>query len=282
MAKLKGKRVLVTGAAHGIGRRLCECLAKDGCTLVITDLDAGALSTAASELSAHGVSVHTYPMDVSDRAAVEKMAADVGVRLGGLDILVNNAGIGHNGEIVETSIEKWEQLMAVNFWGPMYHVYAFLPMMVRQGSGHIVNVSSGQAFYRVPTWGPYATIKCALGAFSELLALELKKFDVKVTTVYPYMVSTGFYKEVKGETLGTRLSMKLLPFYSQSPRKVARIIHKAIRKQKSVEMVSLINNLGYFSRLLPPLSNLMSNMSLLFLGKDADVLRREAGMFQDN
>ncbi|MFH2100268.1 MAG: SDR family oxidoreductase, partial [Pseudomonadota bacterium] len=197
MADMKGKRVLITGAAHGIGRSLCDQFAKEGCILVMTDITAEALEKAADELRTGGIKVHSFVVDVSKQTQVEKLAADVVKELGGLDILINNAGIGHNGEIVETPLATWKKLMDVNFWGPLYHIYAFLPHMIRQGSGQIVNVSSGQAFFRLPTWGPYAIIKLALGAFSELLRIELRKFGIQVTTVYPYMVNTGFYKDVE-------------------------------------------------------------------------------------
>ena len=277
MASLQGKKVLITGAANGIGRSMAGYFAKAGSTLILTDLDGRALEETADELRQDGARIYTYALDVSNPEEVNKMAVQV-IANPGIDILINNAGIGHNGEIIETPMTKWKALMDVNFWGPLYHVYAFMPQMIKQGSGHIVNVSSGQAFFRLPTWGPYATIKLALGGFSELLRVEARKFNVKVTTVYPFMVNTGFYKDIGGETLGTKLSMKLLPFYSMKPEKVAKIIFKAVKKEKPVEMVSMINDLGYITRLLPPVTNMVSAASLLFLGKDPAVLRQEQGI----
>lgn len=277
MPSLQGKRVLITGAANGIGRSMAGYFAKAGSTLILTDMDGQALEETADKLRQEGARIYTYVVDVSKSEEVNKMAEQV-IAHPGIDILINNAGIGHNGEIIETPLAKWKALMDVNFYGPLYHVYAFMPQMIKQGGGHIVNVSSGQAFFRLPTWGPYATIKLALGGFSELLRVEAKKFGIKVTTVYPFMVNTGFYKEIDGETFGTKLSMKLLPFYSMKPEKVAKIIFKAVKKEKPVEMVSMFNDLGYITRLLPPVSNMVSAASLLFLGKDADVLRREQGI----
>lgn len=277
MASLKGKRVLITGAGNGIGRAMAGYFAEEGCTLILTDIDGQALESAADKLRQKGARIYTHEVDVSKSGQVNKMAERV-IRNPGIDILINNAGIGHTGEFVETPVSKWKKLMDVNFWGPLYNVYAFMPEMIRQGSGHIVNVSSGQAFFRLPTWGPYATIKLALGGFSELLRVEAKKFNIKVTTVYPFMVNTGFYGDIEGETFGTKMSMKLLPFYSMSPEKVGKIIFKAVKKQKAVEMVSVFNDLGYVTRLLPPLSNLVSAASLLFLGKNPETLRQEQGI----
>jgi NAD(P)-dependent dehydrogenase (short-subunit alcohol dehydrogenase family) len=274
MAKsLKGKRVLLTGGANGIGLCLARLLVKDGARLIISDIDAGALERARAQLAGELGEVFDYAVDVSDRAAVETMADWVKEQFGGLDILINNAGIGHSGEFIETPLEKWKKLMDVNFWGPLYHVYAFLPQLIESSEGQIVNVSSGQAFFRLPTWGPYAVIKLALGGFSELLRFEMRKFNVAVTTVYPFMVNTGFYKDIEGETLGAKLSMKLMPYYSMSPDRVARIMFKAIKKKKAVEMVSALNDFAYYARAVPKMSDLISFASLLVLGKSVDELK---------
>lgn len=275
MANMKGKRVLITGGANGIGREMAEMFADEGCVLVLTDLDQAALDSVSAELSAKGAKVLCYQVDISKKSQVDKMAKSVISELGGLDILINNAGIGHNGEFVETPVATWQKLMDVNFWGQLYHVYAFLPHMIKAGSGHIVTVSSGQAFFRLPTWGPYTVIKLAEGAFSEMLGVELRKFGLKVTTIYPFMINTGFYKDIEGETLGAKLSMKLLPLYSMKPETVAKIIVRAVKKQKKIEMVSFLNHVGFAYRALPPVSGVVSRLALRFLGKDCETLREE-------
>lgn len=275
MQNLRGKKVLITGAACGIGRSLAELFANAGSELILTDFNEVALKEACQQLESKNVTVHKYVVDISKREQVENMAADILENLGNIDILINNAGIGHNGEIIETSLDTWKKLMDVNFWGALYHIYAFLPSMIKAKKGHIVNVSSGQAFFRLPTWGPYAIIKLAMGSMSELLRIELSKFKIKVTTVYPFMVNTGFYGDIEGETLGTKISMKLLPYYSMKPEKVANIIFNAVKKEKPLEMVSIINDIGALSRSIAPVSNLISNISLRFLGKDCNDLERE-------
>ena len=274
MAKLNGKRVLITGGASGIGFKMADLFADAGCEVIISDLNQDALDSAVDILQAKGPA-YSFLVDVSNREQVQSMAEEVLNNIGKVDILINNAGIPHTGEIVETSIDTWEKLMGVNFWGALYNIYAFLPSMIEAQDGHIVNVSSGQAFFRLPTWGPYATTKLALGGLSELMDVELDKFNIKVTTVYPFMINTGFYDEVEGDTWGSRLSMKLLPYYSMSPEQVAQIIFKAVKKQKSVEMVSLVNNFGTLSRAVSPLSYLISKSSLLFLGKKPEELKDE-------
>lgn len=267
MSRLRGKRVLVTGGAAGIGLCLASNLAEAGAELIVTDINGEALDLAVARLEALGARVHSRRMDVSDRQAVDDLAQWVEDDLGGLDVLVNNAGVGHTGEIAETGLATWQKLVDVNFWGPLYHVYAFLPAMIRRRRGHIVNVSSGQAFFQLPTWGPYAAVKAALGIFSEVLRYEVRKHGVAVTTVYPFMVDTGFYADIEGETWGQQLSMKLVPYYSMKPEKVGRIIFKAIERRRPLEMVSPLNDLAKLMRSLPGAPTVVGMLTMLFLGK---------------
>jgi len=269
MKKFSGKRVLITGGAQGIGLCTAREFALAGAELVLTDINADALETAHGELADTGATIHTRVVDVSKRDQVDEMAAWIIDDLGGLDVLINNAGIGHMGELAETSLDTWEKLVQVNLLGPLYHVYAFLPHFKAKRSGHIVNVSSGQAFFRLPTWGAYASIKAALGAFSEILHYELKKYRIKVTTVYPFMVNTGFYDEMDGDTWGSRMAMKLVPYYSQTPKRVGRIIFKAVKRGKKLEMVNVINDVAFYSQVIPFANGVIARSSDLLLSKSA-------------
>jgi len=265
MSAIEGKRVLITGSAKGIGLCTAKEFARAGCVLVLTDIDKEALERAALEVERLGARVLQRVVDVSSRKAVEEMAGWVEEELGGLDILINNAGIGHHAEMADTPIQTWKKLININFMGPLYNIYAFLPRMIERESGHIVNVSSGQAFFRLPTWGAYASIKAALGAMSEILHFELRKYGICVTTVYPFMVNTGFYDKVEAKTFGSRMSMKLLPYYSSTPEKVGRIIFDAVKRRKKVEKVSIINDIGFYARIVPFANSLIARTSNFFL-----------------
>lgn len=270
MAKMKGKTVLITGGAAGIGLCTAENFAKAGSKLILTDLNPDALEAAKAKLGAYGIPVATYQVDVSDREQVEAMAADIEAKHGGIDILINNAGIGYSGELADTTLDTWRKLVDVNFWGPLYHIYAFLPALKKRGGGRIVNVSSGQAFLQLPTWGAYSAIKAALGVFSEVLHWELRSHKIAVTTVYPYMVNTGFYNGVEGDTFAGKLVMKLLPLYSQSPETVGRIIYNATRKGTRVETVSVFNSLFKVARFVTPVGNTVSFVANHFLSKSPE------------
>jgi NAD(P)-dependent dehydrogenase (short-subunit alcohol dehydrogenase family) len=260
------KRVLITGAASGIGLCTAKEFAKAGGQLIITDINAEGLANAQRELSVYGVEVASRVVDVTQRDRVEDLADWVIHTLGGLDVLINNAGIGYQGELADTSIETWSRLLGVNLLGPLYHVYAFLPHFKQKRSGHIVNISSGQAYFRLPTWGAYASIKAALGIVSEILHYELRSQNIKVTTVYPFMVNTPFYDDIQAETWGSRLAMKLIPFYSMRPERVGRIIFKAVKRQARVERVSRLNDLGLYARSFPYAGDLIAMTSTLLLG----------------
>lgn len=251
MRSYKDKTVLITGAAAGIGFCTAQEFAKDGASLILTDINEEALETAAQKLRETGAEVHTYVNDVTDRADVQRVAGEVLEKFGGLDVLINNAGIGLSKELKDTTFEDWQRLLAINMWGPLNFVYAFLPSMLQRQSGQITNVSSGQAFFRMPTWGAYSAVKLCVACFSEVLYYELFEYGIRVTTVYPYMVNTGFYDDVQGESFGTKMAMKLLPYYSQTPEKVGKIIFKAVKKKKRVEMVSLMNRIGNLKNFVP-------------------------------
>lgn len=261
------KTVLVTGAARGIGAATAFEFGRAGYTLLLSDRDDAALGATIARLRDAGLEAHPFVMDVSDKGQVDALASQVLARFGFLDVLVNNAGIGHSSALADTSLETWERLFAVDFWGPLYHVYAFLPSMLARRAGHIVNVSSGQAFFRLPTWGAYAVTKLALGAFSELLRFELARSGVRISTIYPFVVTTGFYDGVESSTLAGRISIRLMPYYADTPAHVARLIVSAVQKNKPVDRVNVLNTVGYYSRLIPPVSNALSRVSTWLLAK---------------
>lgn len=264
------KKVLITGAASGIGFQLARRFASAGSVVVMVDNNKEQLNKSvrkiAREFAPYTIIYH-YMCDVSYPHDVMKLKKYVEDRLENIDILINNAGIAFNRELADTTNKDWRKLLKVNLLGSIYTINEFLSEMKERKSGHIVNVSSGQAFFRLPTWGAYAVSKVALGAMSELLSFELAKYGVNVTTVYPFMVNTPFYNETKGDTFVARMSMKLLPFYSDSPEKVASKIFDAICDKKRVEMVNPINYLGFIMRSLPPVASSITWLVNKFLAK---------------
>jgi NAD(P)-dependent dehydrogenase (short-subunit alcohol dehydrogenase family) len=271
---MEGKVVLITGVGAGIGLTTAREFGRAGSKLILTDINEESLKKAADSLKQDGIEVHTYTVDVSNKKQVEAMASDVIKNFGRVDVLINNAGIGHTGEFITTDYHTWERLFDVNFWGPMYHIYAFLPHMIKRGDGHIVNVSTGQVYFRMPTWGVYATSKLALGAFSEILHYELRDFGITVTTAYPFMIrGTEFYKDMKPASWGFRMFMKYLLFYSSTPEAVGKKIYKAVIKKKRTERIHYANWIGkYIYSNIPFIYNTFSRMSYQVLGRPPEQL----------
>ncbi|MCH2045491.1 MAG: SDR family oxidoreductase [Saprospiraceae bacterium] len=273
--KFEGKYVLITGAAQGIGFHTAMQFAKAGANLILADINKEKLEAATEQLSNLSIDVLMYEVNVADKDEVQGMAKDIIEKIGRLDILINNAGVGYHGEMEDMTLSEWKRLIDVNLWGPLYHIYAFLPLMKKQGFGQIVNISSGQSFFRLPTWGAYASVKLALGVISEVLHYELKSYNIRLTTVYPYMVNTGFYNDVKTQGIGARLSMMLLPLYAQKPERVAKIIFRATQRKKRVEMVNILNSFAKYARSIAPVAHFMDTTTNFLLGKRKKKVIRE-------
>lgn len=258
--KVEGKRVLITGAARGIGSCLVAEFAKRGCDLILVDKDLLELEERVIKISSiyKNIDVHYFDIDISKTDRLETLQKNLINRDLLPEILVNNAGIGHQGNLIDLSMNDWDRLIDVNLKAPIAMTKIFLPTMKRKyASPCIVNVASGQAFFKLPTWGAYTTTKVALAAFSELLSIE-ELMNVQVLTVYPFMVDTGFYDVVKknASSFGSKMAMKLIPYYSNKPETVAKKIVRAIEKDKMVEMVHPINWVGYYLDTLPFVGNI--------------------------
>jgi len=240
------KNVLITGAAGGIGKCLAFEFGRAGYDLTLIDKDWGHLQNIVRDLEKENISVIGYDRDITYYNSVIFLKCP--------NILINNAGIPYNGAIKNMTIEDFKKLVEVNLIAPVRFMIYFLPKM--KDGGYIVNISSGQAFFRLPSWGAYSAIKAAFGIISELLSYELDK--VKVITIYPFMVNTPFYYNISGDTLMSKLAMKFLPLYSDSPEKVAKKIFNAIEKGKRIEYINPINFLGIAIRAFPPIANMFT------------------------
>jgi NAD(P)-dependent dehydrogenase (short-subunit alcohol dehydrogenase family) len=191
---------VVTGAASGIGRALAARLAQEGASLAIADIKAAELDETAHGLKSKGGSsakVTTHIVDVSDKGRVAEFAREVVEAHGRAHLLINNAGVGLFGMAEQLSIEDIEWLMGVNFWGVIYGVKHFLPILRRQPEGHIVNISSIFGIVGPVGHSAYAASKFAVRGFTEALRHELAGGSVKVSVVHPGGVRTNIAKDAR-------------------------------------------------------------------------------------
>jgi len=251
---LNGKLVLLTGAASGIGKETVLLLARERCNFVLADIDEMGLRAIEQEVKSLGCQVFTKVVDVTNMDEINALHVEVADRVGTIDILVNNAGIGYNGDLRHTSEADWKRLFAINFYSALYMINTFLPEMIKKGGGQIVNISTGQVFYPVPTWGAYAASKAALATYSECLAWELAPFKIRVTTVYPGLIRTPFYSDVHATRFGQRLVLWYINALGSKPQTMARKIVAGIKKRRRRVVQSALNWATYIGRRPAPLA----------------------------
>ncbi len=217
----KNKVVVITGASSGIGEASAIQFAKKGANIVLVARREEKLLAVKKKISNFNVKTQICICDVSQKLQVKQMAKTVLDKFGRIDILVNNAGFAIYGTISDLSIEEIESQMETNYFGMVYCIKNFLPIMLEQNSGHIVNVASVAASFGLPGIASYCASKFAMLGFSEGLQHELQNTGVRVTVVSPIMVRTNFFDHPSFETMPKHSPTSL------SPEKVAKAVVKA-------------------------------------------------------
>jgi NADP-dependent 3-hydroxy acid dehydrogenase YdfG len=190
----RGQVAVVTGAASGLGLALAHGCAARGLDVVLADIETGPLQTAVTAVEAHGVTAMGLPTDVTDMGQMEDLAAATLDRFGRVDMICNNAGVSALGPYMwETPDADWQWVLSVNLGGVINGVRAFVPHLVAQNSGHIVNVASMAAVTVTTRHTPYIASKFAVAGISEALRAELGRAasNVAVTVVFPGTMNTN-------------------------------------------------------------------------------------------
>jgi NAD(P)-dependent dehydrogenase (short-subunit alcohol dehydrogenase family) len=190
MAFLREGVAVVTGAGSGIGRALARLLSAAGSALALADIDERGLVETADTLSRKGAAVSTHVVDVADEAGVSAFAEDVKSKHGRVTLLINNAGVALHGTFEEISLDDLRWLMGINFWGTVYGVKYFLPILKQQPRGHIVNLSSVFGMVAPAGQTAYSSSKFAVRGFTEALRHELEGSSVFVSCVHPGGIRT--------------------------------------------------------------------------------------------
>ncbi|NML44701.1 SDR family oxidoreductase [Ramlibacter sp. G-1-2-2] len=188
---LAARRILVTGAARGLGLSFAQALCAHGARVVLADLRAELLQASVAQLKAQGHDVHGVPVDVSDPASITGCVAQAVEMLGGLDGLVNNAAITDSGgkTVDELDIETWDRVMDVNVRGTWLVTRACRPHLARSGRGAIVNLASDTALWGAPRLLAYVASKGAVIAMTRTLARELGADAITVNAIAPGLVN---------------------------------------------------------------------------------------------
>jgi NAD(P)-dependent dehydrogenase (short-subunit alcohol dehydrogenase family) len=193
MKDLTEKTAVITGGASGIGLALAKRLSQEGTRLVLADVDQKALDAAVEDLRAEGATVLGVRTDVSDEESVLALAMQARDAFGPVHLLFNNAGVGPGGISWEVPNNVWNWVLDVNLWGVIHGIRAFVPDMISQGEGHVINTSSVAGLRGSPGMGAYAASKHAVIGLSQSLHLdlELAQSDVKVSVLCPGFTQTN-------------------------------------------------------------------------------------------
>lgn len=253
MKQLRGRVAAVTGAASGIGRATAESLAQEGCALALIDLDEARLKEVSAVIEGLGGRATCHIADVSDAERMQALPDEIAAAHGGINILVNNAGVSVLKSFEEHSLEDFQWLVGVNFWGVVHGCKFFLPHLRKADEAHIVNISSMFGFVGVPGQSSYCATKFAVRGFSESLWAELRDTSVGVTSIHPGGISTGITRTVRVNNEQARKQLQeSFDKYGHPPEDVARAIVKGIRKNKLRVIVGIEAYVtDWIKRLLP-------------------------------
>jgi len=240
MDDLRGKVAVVTGAASGIGFALSERFAAEGMGVVMADVEQAALSEAAEMLRTKGADVLSVLTDVSKADQVEALAARAEEQFGAVHVVCNNAGVaGGGGPSWETALADWEWTLGVNLWGVIHGVRTFLPRMIAQGEGHMVNTASLAGLYTGGIGGPYSVSKYGVVALSEslYLSLQLQAPSIGISVLCPGWVNTRIGESDRNRPGGVDVSLKVDPMAQKARKGLLRVLEAGMAPAQVAEKV---------------------------------------------
>ncbi len=245
---LRDAVVVITGASSGIGRECALQFARQGARLVLAARREDRLRFLAQEISPNAPLI--LPLDLSVPSNAESLVEQAAAHFGRIDILVNNAGYTQVDRFETMTPEDLRRLLEVNFFSPALAIHAVIPVMRRQRSGHIINVSSVIGRRGIPLYSTYCAAKGALSRLTESLRVELAGSGIDVSLISPGMTKTEFTQAAQS---AQALNAKL-PQGGMSAAKVARaIVRTAEHPRREVVLTASGRALIWISRLSPPL-----------------------------
>lgn len=253
LKSVSGKKVLITGAASGIGRATALAAARAGAAVVLTDIDAAGLDDAVRAIGAAGGKVLTARvLDISDYEAVKAFATEVFDGHGSLDVVMNVAGVSAWGTVENLEHRHWRRMIDVNLMGPIHIIENFVPPMVAAGrGGALVNVSSAAGLLAFPWHAAYSASKFGVRGLSEVLRFDLERHGITVHLVVPGAVNTPLVETV--EIAGVdrddpriQRYFKRFQRHAVAPERVAELILRGIERNRFLIHTSFDVRFGYW------------------------------------
>lgn len=259
--RLAGKVALVTGGASGIGAALAAQLVAEGAEVWIADRQYEAASKLLARLAGAPGESHAIELDVRDYASFERVVAEIELHSGRIDYLFNNAGIGVAGEIDAYDLSDWDDVFDVNLRGVAHGIQAVYPIMMAQGSGHIVNTASMAGLVTSTGQGSYAATKHAVVALSKTLRLEAERHGVAVSVLCPGVIRTPILtggKYGRFDKAGTSDEQLLQAWERMRPMEpddfARRALQAVLRNRAVIVYPGWWKALWYLERLSPALT----------------------------
>lgn len=247
-----GKVVVVTGAAGGLGRALCERFAAVGAHVAMLDLDGGAVRRACEQLTAAGnARAIGIACDVTDEAACKRAMQAVKDAFGGIDVLINNAGIAHRSLLSDTGAAVLRRVMEVNFFGAVHCTQAALPA-IRRRRGQIVAISSIAGFSPLYGRTGYSASKHALHGFFDSLRSEVEDDGVDVSIVCPAFIATGIERAALGGDGGPATLPRNAVGGEMRPDEMAHRIYTAISRRRRLVLPTFLARAAWWTSRLAP------------------------------
>ena len=249
---------VITGAASGIGRALAVRLAEEKIAgIAISDVNENGLNETAEMIKKLDVPVSAHVVDVSKLEEVERFKNEVLARHNRITHLINNAGVGLLGTFEHISLEDFEWLMSINFWGVVYGCKTFLPVLREQERAHIINLSSVFGFIAPPEQTAYCASKFAVRGFTESLRHELAETNVRVSSVHPGGIKTNIARNSRlGEKTPEEYKEQGAKFFDQvaqtSADRAADVIVKGIKSENPRILIGKdAHAISYIHRIFP-------------------------------
>ena len=254
MAVYTDKVAIITGGASGIGAALGRELAKRGAVVVLADVNAAGAAEVADSIRTAGGRAQAAGIDVTDAGAVAGMVNRVKSEHGRIDFMFNNAGVAMSGEMRHLTLANWNRVVDINLRGVIHGVHAVYPIMIEQGSGHIVNTASINGLVTLPLAGPYNAAKHAVVGLSLTLRAEGAGLGVRVSTVCPGFIDTPMKDNMTYVELDKAAGQKALPFKMHPAEACAKDIADGVDKNKALIVITPeAKLLWWLNRLFPSL-----------------------------
>lgn len=247
------KRAFVTGAGSGFGRALCVELAAQQWKIAVADIDQGRIDETVALVNAAGGEAIGVICDVTQLSELKSVADQMVSQWGGVDRVFNNAGIfGGGGLMEDISIEEWRRVIDIDLWSVIYGCKTFIPLLKKQGGGHIINTASSAGTLCAPEMAGYNTSKAAVVALSETLSAELSPYNVGVTVICPTIFKTNLAESFSGQSKAEKTFQKQLNASKVTAKDIAIDTLRSVDKNRLYVMTQADAKWGWrFKRFSP-------------------------------